>query len=191
MSKNIFKKTALLSLILFLASCDKDEPEEIHEHEEFSRAVITVTNEADQASVVYTFAIEEHDHGDAGHDDEAHMEIELEANSSYLFAIRFYNDEDPNNPEDVTLEVIDEKDEHLVFYEFTDGANITVESGPGDTLDSNSNPLNLVTRWTTTAAGVADVEAYLIHQPTSKTGTTRNAIGGATDVEIEFEAHVN
>ena len=115
MSKNIFKKTALLSLILFLASCDKDEPEEIHEHEEFSRAVITVTNEADQASVVYTFAIEDHDHGDAGHDDEAHMEIELEANSSYLFAIRFYNDEDPNNPEDVTLEVIDEKDEHLVF----------------------------------------------------------------------------
>ena len=42
----------------------------------------------------------------------------------------------------------------------------------------------------TTAAGVADVEAYLIHEPTSKTGTSRNDFGGATDVEIEFEAHV-
>jgi hypothetical protein len=32
--------------------------------------------------------------------------------------------------------------------------------------------------------------AYLIHEPTSKTGSTRADFGGATDVEIEFEVHV-
>ena len=141
------------------------------------------------------FEVEGHAHGDEtntgsqdSHDE--HQEIELEPNSSYLFEIRFYNDEDPTNIEDITLEVIEEADEHHVFYELTDGANITITSGPGDTMDSNSNPLNLITRWTTTAAGVADVEAYLIHEPTSKTGDTRDDFGGATDVEIEFEAHV-
>ena len=192
MSKNIFKKIAFIILILFIASCDKDEPEEIHEHEELSRVTLKVTNEHDSSDVTtYTFEVEDHDHDHSvsdTHDD--HDEIELSANSSYLFEIRFYNDEDPSKPEDITLEVIEEKDEHHVFYELTDGANITVESGTGDTLDSNSNPLNLVTRWTTTAAGVADVEAYLIHDPTSKTGTSRDDFGGATDVEIEFEAHV-
>jgi hypothetical protein len=57
-------------------------------------------------------------------------------------------------------------------------------------MDSNSNPLNRITRWTITDAGVADAFAYLIHEPTSKTGTTRNDFGGATDVELEFEVHV-
>jgi hypothetical protein len=194
MYKNIFKKTVLISAILFLASCDDDEPEIVNEEEEFSRVVITVTNESDQSSEQYTFEVEGH-----GHDGESestedphedHLKVELAPNSSYLFEIRFYNDEDPNNIEDVTQEIIDEADEHHVFYELVDGTNITIESGPGDTMDSNSNPLNRITRWTITDAGVADAFAYLIHEPTSKTGTTRNDFGGATDVELEFEVHV-
>lgn len=198
MSKNIFKKTVLIAAILFLASCnDDDESEIINEQEEFSRVVITVTNEGDQSSEQYTFEVEGHDHEgesesteDTEDTHEDHLEVELATNSSYLFAIRFYNDEDPNNPEDVTLQIINEADDHHVFYELIDGANITIESGTGDTMDSNSNPLNLITRWTTTDAGVADVIAYLIHEPSVKTGDTRDDFGGATDVEIEFEAHV-
>jgi hypothetical protein len=196
MSKNIFFKTVLFSFILFLTSCDdKDEPVTINEEENFSLVTLTVTNEANNTSETYRFEVEGHAHGDEtntgsqdSHDE--HQEIELEPNLSYLFEIRFYNDDDPTNIVDITLEVIEEADEHHVFYELTDGANITITSGPGDTTDSNSNPLNLITRWTTTAAGVADVEAYLIHEPTSKTGDTRDDFGGATDVEIEFEAHV-
>ena len=197
MFKNIIMKSLCFTAILFLASCDdKDEPKAINEHEEFSRATIKVTKEDDQASETYTFETEGHDHdntnntGNSGDPHDDHAEIELEANTSYLFEIRFYNDEDPNNPEDVTQEIIDEADEHQIFYELTDGANITISSGPGDTMDRDSNPLNLISRWTTTDAGVADVEVYLIHEPTSKTGTSRDDFGGATDVEIEFEAHV-
>ena len=194
MSKNIFKKTVLITAILFLAACKKDEPVTINEYEEFSSVIITVTNESDQSSEQYTFEVEGHDHADETESTEDphenHTAIDLAPNSSYLFEIRFYNDEDPNNPEDVTQEIIDEADEHHVFYELTDGANISIESGTGDTMDNNSNPLNLITRWTTTDAGVADVIAYLIHEPSTKTSTTRNDFGGATDVELEFEAHV-
>ena len=122
-----------------------------------------------------------------GHGD--HTEIELESDSEYKFEITFLNDSDPNNVIDMTEEVIEEADEHLVFYELI-GDGISYDTTSGDTLDSEGNALNLVTKWTTTAATVVDVEAYLIHQPTSKTGTTRDDFGGATDVEIEFEAHV-
>ena len=194
MSKNIYKKTALIAAILFLSACKKDDPKIINEEEELSSVVITVTNESDQSSEHYTFEVEGHDYeGESESTEDTHedlLKVELAPNSSYLFEIRFYNDEDPNNIEDVTQEIIDEADDHHVFYELTDGANITIESGTGDTLDSNSNPLNLITRWTTTDAGVADVIAYLIHEPSAKTGDTRDDFGGATDVELEFEAHV-
>ena len=71
----------------------------------------------------------------------------------------------------MTDEVIEEADEHHVFYELV-GNGISYDSTSGDTLDSNGNALNLVTKWTTTTATVVDVEAYLIHQPTSKVQET-------------------
>ena len=198
MFKNIYLKATLLSSVLLFISCDKDDtPDAENEIEVFTKAVIVVTNLSDDSSETYNFEVEEHDHehsvivqaqeDEEGHGD--HTEIELESDSEYKFEITFLNDSDPNNVIDMTEEVIEEKDEHLVFYELI-GDGISYDTTSGDTLDSEENALNLVTKWTTTAATVVDVEAYLIHQPTSKTGTTRDDFGGATDVEIEFEAHV-
>ena len=45
------------------------------------------------------------------------LEIELDTNSTYHVGIFFYNDSDPDNIEDVTLEIIEEADVHQVFYE--------------------------------------------------------------------------
>ena len=198
MFKNIYLKATLLSSVLLFISCDKDDtPDAENEIEVFTKAVIVVTNLSDDSSETYNFEVEEHDHehsaivqaqeDEEGHGD--HTEIELESDSEYKFEITFLNDSDPNNVIDMTEEVIEEADEHLVFYELI-GDGISYDTTSGDTLDSDGNALNLVTKWTTTAATVVDVEAYLIHQPTSKTGTTRDDFGGATDVEIEFEAHV-
>ena len=198
MFKNIYLKATLLSSVLLFISCDKDDtPDAENEIEVFTKAVIVVTNLSDDSSETYNFEVEEHDHehsvivqaqeDEEGHGD--HTEIELESDSEYKFEITFLNDSDPNNVIDMTEEVIEEADEHLVFYELI-GDGISYDTTSGDTLDSEGNALNLLTKWTTTAATVVDVEAYLIHQPTSKTGTTRDDFGGATDVEIEFEAHV-
>lgn len=193
-----FKATLLLSVLLFI-SCDKDDaPEAENEMEVFTKAVIKVTNLSNDSSVAYEFEVEEHDHDHdhgvlvqnlEGDDHGDHTEIELESGSEYKFEISFLNDSDPNNVIDMTDEVIEEKDEHLVFYELV-GDGISYATMSGDTIDSDGNALNLVTKWTTTTETVVDVEAYLIHQPTSKVGTTRDDFGGATDVEIEFEAHV-
>jgi len=198
MFKNIYSKATLLSSVLLFIACDKDDaPDAENETEVFTKVVIVVTNLSDDSSETYNFEVEEHDHEHAvivqaqenedGHGD--HAEIELDSDSEYSFEITFFNDSDPNNVIDMTEEVINEADEHHVFYELV-GDGISYDTTSGDTLDSEGNPLNLLTKWTTTAATVVEVEAYLIHQPTSKTGTTRDDFGGSTDVEIEFEAHV-
>lgn len=197
MFKNIYLKATLLSSVLLFISRDKDDtPDAENEMEVFTKVVIVVTNLSDNSSETYEFEVEEHDHdhgvlvqNQEGDDHGDHTEIELESDSEYKFEITFLNDSDPNNVIDMTEVVIEEKDEHIVFYELI-GDGISYESTSGDILDSEEKALNLVTKWTTTAATVVDVEAYLIHQPTSKTGTTRDDFGGATDVEIDFEAHV-
>jgi len=188
---------AFSALLFVTTSCsDNDEPAVVNEEEVITKVTIQVTNLSDSSTSIYTFSVEPHDHSDdddnADDDDHAdgdHMEIELASNSSYLFEFKVLNDTDPNNVENVTLEVIDEADSHQVFYEILD-SSITIEAADDDTFDSNSNPVMLKTIWTTTTATVADVEAFLLHEPTSKIGTTRDDFGGSADVEIDFEAHV-
>ena len=198
MFKNTFTNTLLVLLILFMTSCEKsDTPVVENEMEVFTNATILVTNLSDNSSTTYVFEVEAHAHDDhgavapsEGDDDHGeHTEIELAANSEYEFAITFQNNTDASNPIDMTEEVIEEADDHHVFYEFAD-SSLTYESTTGDTIDSSGNPLNLVTKWTTTTGAVIDVAAYLFHIPTSKVGTTRADFGGAVDVEIDFEAHV-
>ena len=206
MLKNIYTNSLLIiSIILFVISCSKSEPAVVHEHEVFTRVVIEIKEEIMTNYTKYTFEVEGHDdhgdddhgdddhgdddHGDDDHGDE-HMAIELNTDTTYNVGIFFYNDSDPDNIENVTLEVIEEADAHQVFYEMTEIPGFSIAAAPDDTKDSNGNPLFLKTTWTTTAETSGDVKAYLIHEPTSKTGSARADFGGATDVEIEFEVHI-
>ena len=206
MLKNIYTNSLLIiSIILFVISCSKSEPAVVHEHEVFTRVVLEVKKDGETNYTKYTFEVEGHDdhghddhgdddhgdddHGDDDHGDE-HTEVELNTDSTYHVGIFFYNDSDPDNIEDVTLEVIEEADAHQVFYEMTEIPGFSIAAASDDTKDSNGNPLFLKTTWTTTSETSGDVKAYLIHEPTSKTGSARADFGGATDVEIEFEVHI-
>ena len=178
--KNVFFY-AFSALLFVTTSCDKDDdntPEPVNEEEVITTLTVKLTPTTGTAIELKSF--------DADGD---HMEIELASNSSYLFEFKVLNDTDPNNVENVTLEIIDEADTHQVFYEILD-SSISIEAAADDTFDSNSNPVMLKTIWTTTTATVADVEAFLIHNPSSKNATTREGFGGSAEVEIEFEAHV-
>ena len=206
MLKNLYKHSILIiSLFLLAISCDKGEPAVVHEHEVFTRVVLEVKKDGETNFKKYTFEVEGHDHhdhddhgdddhgdddhGDDDHGDE-HTEVELDTNSTYHVSIFFYNDSDPDNIEDVTLEIIEEADVHQVFYEMTEIPGFSIAAASDDIKDSNGNPLFLKTSWTTASETSGDVKAYLIHEATSKTGSTRADFGGATDVEIEFEVHV-
>ena len=196
MLKNI-KSYIFIASILIITACSDDEPEHIHEGEVITKVTLTFTNLADSSTQTIIWEDDHegedgHDHGDDDdHGDEgAHVEIDLAPDSSYTVAIKFENTSDPDNIEDVTLEVINEADEHQVFYEIVGLDNLTIESADDDETDGEGNRLNIKTTWTTTAAASGDVIAYLIHEPTSKTGTTRDDFGGETDVEVDYEVHI-
>jgi hypothetical protein len=202
MLKNIFIKPSIaLFLFILVFACSKDEdPEPANEEEVITLVTLEVTKVGSSETITYNFEVEGHAHDDEDEDDDdddhdghegEHAEIELEPNSSYNVSMLIYNDTDPNNIENITLEVIEEADEHQIYYAITDElSGFSIASASNDTSDSDGNPLFLKTTWTTIGETSGDVVGYLIHEPTSKTGSTRNDFGGATDFEIEFEVHV-
>ncbi len=164
---------AAFALTVLFVQCKKDDPEEINEEETITRVTLTLTD-SNGASVPYTW-----------NDGSAEPTINLTAGSVYQASIEFFDASDPNEVENITEEVIEEADEHLVFYEVA-SASISIASAANDITDSASAPTNLKTTWTVGDAATGTLRAYLIHEPTSKTGTTRNALGGSADVELSF-----
>ena len=102
----------------------------------------------------------------------------------------FWDDTDAANPIDMTIDVaVETPDEHHPYYEFVD-STVSFTPAADDYRDSNGKYLNLKTIWTTTSAGEVDILFYLIHEPTTKEGTTRADFGGATDFEFGIELHI-
>lgn len=170
----ITKKYLIIFSILFIAqSCSKDDPEEIHEHEEINRVSLTFS----EGSNSETFTWDE---------GSTIPTINIDANKTYQVGFYVYNASNPSDVENVTTEIIEEADEHFVFYELAGISNLTIQSATNDVSDSDGIPININTSWTTGDAESGTVRVYLIHGPSSKSGSTRAQFGGGTDVEVNF-----
>ena len=208
MLKHLKLQFLFIASLLIIASCTKDDAEEIHEHV-INKVVLDFTNTADSS----TFEVEwELEHDDEGHadedgDDHAHeSQIELEPNAEYTVEAKFYDvgehDEDSDDHdhdhdgdheeegENITPEIIKEADVHHVFFEMVGLSNVTIVSASDDTKDANGFGLNLKTTWTTGDDDTGEVKIYLIHEPSTKDGDTRAEFGGEDDVIADFEVHV-
>lgn len=100
-------------------------------------------------------------------------------------------DESKNPVADMTAEIRNERDEHLLVYTFTPdaGSNATVNVAVTDT-DQNGQPVGLEST-VTTGAGIGNgkLKVVLKHQPGGlKTGT--NTTAGETDVDVSFNVIV-
>ena len=209
MFKQIKLQALFIASIILVASCSKDDPEEIHEHE-INKVVLHFTNTADSTD---TFEVEWEleQEGEENADDDEHAyesHIELAPNAEYSVEAKFYDvsehDEGSDNHdddhdhdgdheeegEDITPEIIEEADVHHVFFEMVGLSNVTIVSASGDTKDTNGFGLNLKTTWTTGAEESGEVKVYLIHEPSTKDGDTRTEFGGEDDVIADFEVHV-
>ena len=169
----------LLTLLAVFQSCKKDDPEVINEEEEINRVTLQVTPSGGTATS-YTW-----------NDGDGALRINLTANTAHEVKVFFYDASDANDIEDITEEVREEADEHLVFYDIASSAPVQVSAASNDTQDEDNVPVRLITTWTTTAAGNTNAKLYLIHEPTNKAGTSRSAIGGETDVEVDLAITVN
>ena len=105
--------------------------------------------------------------------------IELPADGTYDCHIHFFDRSGTNN-EDITAEVEEESDVHLVIYKVT-GANNTIVV---DDTDVNGKPIGLETTWTTGASSTGSLQILLKHSPDKDAADP--SITGETDVDVTF-----
>ncbi len=178
------KIIALLFLGMTIA-CSDDEtttPEVINEEEVVTTVELVITDVESNESQTVLWA-------DGVNTLDNKPKIALAANKSYITSVRFLNASNPDDIENITEEVIEEKDEHLVFLAPENSlTDFVIASNPdADAIDSDNIGINIVTDWATMAASTGTLTVFLIHQPTSKTGTTRSAFGGETEAEAVFD----
>lgn len=198
------KKNSLIALFLaavFITGCKKDDdsvPEEENELEVITDVKLIFTNVDDDTDVVEARA---QDPDGAGVQELVILdEIELKTNTSYTLTFEIMNNlESPG--EDIRAEILEEDDEHQLFFSYTDGVfsnpagngNIDNAADPmryNDT-DGNGNPLGLSTTWTTSSeeTNEASFTVRLQHQPDIKTATS-GAEDGDTDFNLQFDLHI-
>jgi len=161
------------------------------EEEEINQVVLTFTPDEGEAITATWF-----DEDGEGVGGPVIDQIELDEGMTYAMSITLTNTLGMD-PEDITAEIMEEDDEHMFFFSFTDGI-FSNPSGDGN-VDSRNDPINyndqdenglpvgLFTSWT--AGGHTDTPGefniILKHQPDQKSSTSDVSVGG-TDVDITF-----
>ncbi|MFL1894554.1 hypothetical protein ACJRPK_02555 [Aquimarina sp. 2-A2] len=178
---NILKNLILgagVTLLFSACGSDDDLPEVINEEETITTVKLNFTEagSSETKTVVWT-----ENKKDA---------ITLKADTNYQVSIQFLDESDPNAVDNITEEVIAEKDEHLVYFNST-VKGLSIKSAANDVIDSNGVAINITTTWqspVTIESGI--VTAFLIHEPLTKVGTERSDFGGETDIEVSFDVKV-
>ena len=128
-------------------------------------------------------------------------EINLSVSTEYNMFITLTNTLGAE-PEDVTEEIMEEDDEHIFLFGFTNNAFGSPEGDGnvderGDALDyndmdENGLPVGLSTSWTTRDMSIdgGSFRVVLKHQPGQKTATSDITVGG-TDVDITIPLNIN
>ena len=170
--------------LLFMTSCtDDDEVTIINEEELITTVELELTNSTDATNVVLFKSVDID--GEGPDDSVITITGTVNANSTYLGQVRFLN-ESIAPSEDITEEVIEESNEHEVFYT----SSITDLTITKTDVDVNGNPLGILTTFQTGAIGTGTLIVVLRHQPTKPNDNTLSGAGGETDAEVSFTIEV-
>ena len=196
--------TAILSSCLFLCACGEDaEVDDHNEGEVITTVTLTFMPEGGGAAV--TAAFDDPD-GDGGADPTVDP-INLADGTTYTMTVTFENGlEDP--PENITQEISDESDQHMIFYTGTavDGPASDQPGAPllhsYDDEDANGLPIGLANTMMATA-GDGEMTVTLRHLPPLNDNAVKTAdlasevrdggfssIGGSTDAQVNFAVSV-
>ncbi|MEO1259442.1 MAG: type 1 periplasmic binding fold superfamily protein [Bacteroidota bacterium] len=180
MKKLNFIFLLFLAITLFtFTSCDDDEGVDVNDVELIT--TVTLQFNLPDGTDAGSFTIRDTD-GDGGNPP-VKESINLSANTGYLISAQFFDESDPADVEDITEEVNEEDDEHLVCY------TASGLSAPFDlNTDSNGDLLGTTAAITTGDAGTGTLQIVLKHEP-DKSATDACATG-ETDVEVIFDVVV-
>jgi type 1 fimbria pilin len=174
------KRVAFLPLIaaILLAGCKADDPEP-DENELITTVMLRFTS----GGTTRTFSAKDLD-GDGGVAPVLDK-ITLAPNVTYDLAVEF-KDESKSPVVDITSEVSEEADEHLVIYTPNPSGLMTVTVTD---KDSKNLPIGLRgTARTQATAGTGKLTVQLRHQPGTKNGTPGP---GSDDANVTFDVEIN
>jgi hypothetical protein len=171
----------LFATMLLMSACSDDDPSFENEEELITTVRITFV-EVDEAGgeVGDAFSFEWVDmDGPVGGGTPVIDPIILSANKTYRYDLEFFNElEDP--VEDITEEIREEDDEHIICFTTAGGVNLTITRTD---VDGDGLLLGLEGTFATGNASEGSVTVILKHQPGVKNGECGP---GETDVEATF-----
>lgn len=183
MKKNVFL-FALIAGLAFVSCSDDDDntPEIVNEEEVITTLTLTLVPQGGGDTVVL-ISNDPLGTGPIITPDNA----QLAADTNYSGVVSFTNvTETPI--EDITEEVIEEADEHQVFYVASGSLNLTAAY---EDTDGNGNPLGVVTTMSTGAASTGTLTVVLRHEPNKPNDGTLGDAGGETDITTTFNVTIN
>ncbi len=180
--KHVF--VLLLSTLIF-ASCSSndDNPEIINEEELITTVRLTLTDPNGN-----TVVMDSQDLDGIGPDEPiVNVTGTIMASAQYAGSVQFLN-ETETPADNITLEILEEDEDHQVFYEIVGASGSTVSYTD---LDSNGNPIGININFNSGVSGTDNVLTLtLVHLPNKEAqgvsdGSIANA-GGETDAEVSF-----
>ena len=185
----LIKNIVILVFIssIFAACSDSDDPVIINEEELITTVRATLIPEGGGTEVI----LESVDlDGDGPNDPVLTVSGAFNPNTTYAGTLKILNEAE-SPAEDITLEILEEDEDHQFFFSFTN----EIATATYSDQDSNGNPVGVTFDLLTGTAGSGSFTVILRHEPNKaaenvNTGDITNA-GGATDVEVIFTITVN
>ncbi|HET9488013.1 MAG TPA: hypothetical protein VFO54_11275 [Chryseosolibacter sp.] len=161
-------------------SCNREDPEPVNEEEVITTLQVNLAPVGGGVPVTLRFFDEDGELGAIA--PLITVSGPLKPSTTYAATIQLLN-ETVVPTDDISLEVEEEGNDHLICFAVT--ANISIDY---EDADDNGLPLGLATSWVTGAASQGYVTLSLRHQAGTKTGDCPGA--GETDVEVTFNVAV-
>lgn len=191
-SKHLKFYALTLFAALAFSSCTKDEavPEVVNEEELITTITAIYTPVGGGTAV--TLQYKDLD-GDGANAPVISVSGPFEKNKTYNGTVTFKN-EAANPAQDITPEILEEGDEHQLFYQITGTLNAFTYGTATTNFDKNGKPIGLQSVFVTTGAASGSLTITLRHEPIKSaanvsTGDITNA-AGATDAEVVFSISV-
>ena len=172
---------ALLTLAMLGCSDDDTTPEIINEDELITTVILTLTPDSGDQVVLTTIDLD----GDGPDEPVTTVSGSFSENTVYTGAARFLN-ETETPAEEITDEVVEEADEHQVFYTISEGLNIQTTY---EDQDSQGNPLGVQITLSTGLASEGSLTVTLRHEPV-KPNDGLDSAGGETDISTSFDVSI-